>query len=137
MAKSQDRNSNASQNAASDHVDSDGQRKWEQDPIVFSVRDRNIIRNYYRSNDLQLTGQSGTPSPSLKQRLQRNATFPINLQALFEPLMPNLESRLQPLNSNYARGLIGKDVVIIENRSRRIKDIVRNVTGGTQLPAKI
>jgi hypothetical protein len=110
----------------------DGQKKWEHDPILFSVRDLNTIRNYYRSADPKLaprfTKQNGLVSPVLKRPLQRNGIIPAGLQRLVEPLASDLERSLQPLDSNYSRGVIGHNVVIVENRTQRIMDIVRNVT---------
>jgi hypothetical protein len=110
----------------------DGQKKWEHDPILFSVRDRNTIRNHYRGADpklaSRLTKQNTLVSPALKKPLQRNSIIPAGMQRLVEPLAPDLERSLQPLDSSYSRGMIGPDVVIVENRTRRIIDIVRNVT---------
>jgi hypothetical protein len=110
----------------------DGQKKWERDPIPFSVRDRNTIRNYYRSADpklaSRLTKQNSLVSPAVRKPLQRNGIIPVGLQRLVEPLPTELERSLQPLDSSYSRGMIGHDVVIMENRTQRIMDIIRNVT---------
>lgn len=110
----------------------DGQKKWEHDPIPFSLRDRNTIRNYYRSADPKFaprfTKQNGLRSPVSKKPLQRNGIIPVGLQRLVEPLPTELERSLQPLDSSYSRGMIGHDVVIMENRTQRIMDIIRNVT---------
>src|SRR5437879_2347050 len=68
----------------------DGQKKWEHDPILFSVRDRNTICNFYRSADpklaSRLTKQNSLVSPALKKPLQRNGIIPAGLQKLIEPL---------------------------------------------------
>jgi hypothetical protein len=110
----------------------DGQKKWEHDPILFSVRDRTTIRNYYRSVDLKLasrlTKQNGLLSPVPKKTLQRNSIIPAQMRRLVEPLAPELERSLQPLDSSYSRGMIWHGVVIVENRTQRIVDIVRDVT---------
>jgi hypothetical protein len=110
-----------------------GQEKWEHDPIVFSARDRNAIRNYYRGADSKLAPglakPNGALSPALRKPLRRNGTLPAGLQKLLEPLAPDVELRLQALDSNFSRGVIGQDVVILENRTKRIVDIIRNVTG--------
>jgi hypothetical protein len=109
----------------------DGQQKWEHDPIVFSPRDRNAIRNYYRSADSKLapriTKENGIVSPALRKPLQRNSIIPAGVQRLVEPLGSDLERNLQPLDSNYSRGIVGQDVVIVENRTQRIMDIIRGV----------
>jgi hypothetical protein len=109
----------------------DGQQQWEHDPIVFSPRDRKAIRNYYRGADSKLAPrlakQNGLVSPALRKPLQRNGIIPAGLQRLVEPLASDLERGLQPLDSNYSRGIVGQDVVIIENRTQRIVDVIRGV----------
>lgn len=109
-----------------------GQEKWEHDPIEFSARDRNAIRNYYRAANSKLAPglakRHVALSPALRKPLRRNGTLPTGLQKLLEPLAPDVERDLQALDSNYSRGMIGQDVVIVENRTQRIMDIVRDVT---------
>ena len=58
----------------------------------------------------------------------RNGLLPPGLQRRLEPLPDDLERRLQPLYSGYARGVIGQDVVLVEKRTQRIMDIIRNAT---------
>jgi hypothetical protein len=105
-----------------------GQEKWEHDPIVFSVRDRDTIRNYYRGADSKLAHRNGALSPALRKPLRRNGTLPTGLQKLLEPLAGEIESHLQALDSGYSRGMVGQDVVIVENRTQRVMDIIRDVT---------
>ena len=103
--------------------------KWEHDPIVFSPRDRSAIRNYYRgaASNLPpgLTKGNGNLPPGLRKR---NGMLPPGLQKQLQPLPRNVERRLQTLDSGYSRGVFGQDVVIVEDRTQRIMDIIRDVT---------
>jgi hypothetical protein len=108
------------------------EEEWEHDPVVFSARERDAIRNYYRGATSNLSPglaqRNGNRPPGLRKHLQRNGMLPPGLQQRMEPLSGDLERRLQPLYSGYARGMIGQDVVIIENHSQRIMDVIRDVT---------
>lgn len=109
--------------AVSDRGTDAREEEWERDPVAFSARDRDAIRLYYRGAISELS-----PGPVRRMRLQRNGLLPPGLQRRLEPLPDDLERRLQPLYSGYARGVIGQDVVIVESRTQRIMDIIRNVT---------
>lgn len=108
------------------------EEEWEHDPVVFSARERDAIRNYYRGATSNfspgLAQRNGNLPPGLRKHLQRNGMLPPGWQQRLEPLSGDLERRLQPLYSGYARGMIGQDVVIIENSSQRIMDVIRDVT---------
>ena len=103
--------------------------KWEHDPIVFSPRDRNAIRNYYRgaASNLPpgLAKRNGNLPPGLRKR---NGMLPPGLQKRLQPLPRDVERRLQVLDTGYSRGVFGQDVVIVEDRTQRIMDIIRDVT---------
>jgi hypothetical protein len=94
--------------------------KWERDPIVFSPRDRNAIRNYYRGAASNLPSglakRNGNLPPGLRKR---NGMLPPGLQKRLQPLPLDVE-RLQVLDTGYSRGVFGQDVVIVEDRSQRI-----------------
>ena len=103
--------------------------KWEHDPIVFSPRDRNSIRNYYRGAPSNLprglARRNGNLPPGLRKR---NGMLPAGLQKQLQPLPRDVERRLQVLDTGYSRGVFGQDVVIVEDRTQRIMDIIRDVT---------
>jgi hypothetical protein len=106
------------------------EEKWERDPVVFSAQDRDTIRSYYRGATPNPTvGPTKGNNRNLPNHLQRNGLLPPGLQNQLQSLSNDLERQLRPLYSGYTRGLIGHDVVIIESRSRRIMDIIRDVTG--------
>jgi hypothetical protein len=110
-----------------------GQERWEHDPIVFTARDRDAIRNYYRGAAARvphgLAKRNGNLPPGLRKHLYRNGVLPPGLQKRFEPLSENVERHLKALDSGYSRGRIGQDVVIVEDRTQRIMDIIRDVSG--------
>ena len=109
------------------------EEKWERDPIAFNARDRDAIRNYYSDAGSNLAAATGKRSSDLPQRmrkhLQRNGMVPLGWQKRLEPLAADVERNLQALYSGYSRGMIGRDVVIVEDRTQRVMDIIRNVTG--------
>jgi hypothetical protein len=106
------------------------EEKWERDPVVFSARDRDAIRIYYRGATSNLTvGQRKGNGHHLRNHLQRNGLLLPGLQNQLESLSNDLERRLQPLYSGYVRGMIGNDIVIVESRTLRIMDVIRDVTG--------
>jgi hypothetical protein len=109
------------------------EEKWERDPIVFSARDRNTIRNYYSGAGSKLVAgpakRNGYFPRGSEKHLQRNGMLPLGWQKRLEPLPADFEHTLQRLYSGFSRGMIGQDVVIVEDRTHRIMDIIRNVTG--------
>ncbi|HWR15458.1 MAG TPA: hypothetical protein VN577_11565 [Terriglobales bacterium] len=102
------------------------EEKWERDPIVFSAQDRDAIRIYFRDT---ASNPAVGQTKSNGHHLQRNGLLPQRLQNQVRPLSNDLELRLHPLYSGYTRGMIGHDMVIIESRTLRIMDIIRDATG--------
>jgi hypothetical protein len=108
------------------------EEKWERDPMVFTARDRASVRSYYSgatSSLLPQANRSASLPPGPRRRLRRSGIVPSALQKRMDPLPADLEGRLHFLYFGYSRGMIGQDVVIIEDRSQRIMDIIRDVTG--------
>ncbi|MDP9269245.1 MAG: hypothetical protein M3P27_13105 [Acidobacteriota bacterium] len=110
--------------------------KWERDPVTFSARERETIRIHYRAvapglpqrNDFP-PGPPPGPASALRKPLQRNTVLPPRLQQRLQPLALDVERSLKVLPRGYSRGLLGQDVLLVENRTQRIIDIVRDVTG--------
>jgi hypothetical protein len=114
--------------------DSDHDRDGDRQPrisVVFSARDRDIIRDYYhnRYSNLPpgLAKRNGNLPPGLEKHLERDGTLPPGLQKRLTPFPDDLEGRLPRLPSIYRRGTIGVDVVILDRRTQRIVDIVHDV----------
>jgi hypothetical protein len=99
--------------------------------IVFSSRDRDIIRDYYhnRYSNLPpgLAKRDGNLPPGLQKHLERDGTLPPGLQKRLTPFPDDLERQLPRLPSIYRRGTIGVDVVILDRRTQRIVDIVHDI----------
>jgi len=112
---------------------SSAEEVWERDPIAFSARDRATIRRHYRAagqgKPAGASKQAGKLSPGLRKQLRRNALLSPRLQQRLEPLDGEVERTLNPLPWGYSRGLIGKDALIVEGRTQRVMDIIRDVTG--------
>jgi hypothetical protein len=98
---------------------------------IFQQRDRQIIRDYFRSRRTAglppgLAKRGGNLPPGLERQLERNGQLPPGLQKRLEPLPFALERRLGRLPRGYRRGMIGANVVILGPRSR-IADVLYNV----------
>ncbi len=99
--------------------------------IVFSVHDRNVIRDYYRSANSNLppglAKRGGNLPPGLQKHLERDGTLPPGLQKRVQPFPPELERRLPRLPDTYSRVTLGVDILILDRRTQRIMDIVRDI----------
>src|SRR5947207_14315863 len=65
--------------AAKQDENGDREEKWEHDPVVFSARDRDVIRGYYRGAQSNLppglAKRNGNLPPGLRKQLLRNGTL--------------------------------------------------------------
>ena len=97
----------------------------------FDSRDREVITTYYsgRTSNLPpgLAKRGGNLPPGLEKQLERNGTLPPGLQKRVQPCPVELERRLPPLEAGYARGVIGAHVVIYNQSTSVIVDIVKDV----------
>ena len=113
-----------------DQQDHDRSRKVAVS-IVFSTRDREIIRDYYHGHHSSLppglAKRDGNLPPGLQKHLERDGTLPPGLQKRLTPFPDDLERGLPRLPSIYRRGTIGVDVVILDRRTQRIVDIVHDI----------
>ena len=115
-----------------DHEDHDRDRHSQvRISIVFSAREPDIIRDYYRDHDAGLppglAKRRGNLPPGLQKQLQRNGTLPPGLQKRLEPFPDELEGRLPELPHEYERAVIGVDVLILDRRTQRIVDIIHDL----------
>jgi hypothetical protein len=99
--------------------------------IVFSSRDRDIIRDYYngRNSNLPpgLAKRGGNLPPGLQKHLERDGTLPPGLQKRLTPFPADLDRRLPRLPDIYQRGSIGGSVVILDRRTQRIIDVIHDI----------
>jgi hypothetical protein len=99
--------------------------------VVFSTHDREVIRGYYhdRYSNLPpgLAKRGGNLPPGLQKHLERDGTLPPGLQKRVEPFPEDLEVRLPRLPDSYRRVVLGVDIIILDRRTQRIVDIVRDI----------
>lgn len=67
--------------------------------------------------------------PGLQRQLERNGRLPYGLQKRLEPLPPALEARLPKVPDGVKRGVFNGNVIIVEERTSRILDIIKDVIG--------
>jgi hypothetical protein len=63
----------------------------------------------------------------LQKHLERDGTLPPGLQKRVQRFPYELESRLSPLPDGYQRVTLGVDILILDRRTQRIMDIVRDI----------
>jgi hypothetical protein len=99
--------------------------------ILFSVHDRDLIRDYYRDRNSNLppglAKRGGNLPPGLQKHLERDGTLPPGLQKRVQPFPPELERRLPRLPDTYARVTLGVDILILDRRTQRIMDVVHDI----------
>lgn len=101
----------------------DGNNRVE---VVFSDRDRRLIRDYYHRHRLPpgLAKRSSLP-PGLQKQVQRRGQLPPGLRG--ERLPDELEVKLSPLPEGYVRLQVGVDVVLMNTRTRVIVDVIKDI----------
>lgn len=99
--------------------------------IIFSVRDRDTIHNYYQERNSNLppglAKRNGNLPPGLQKHLERDGTLPPGLQKRVQPFPEDLERRLPPLPDTYRRVTLGVDIMILDRRTQRIVDIIHDI----------
>ena len=97
---------------------------------VFTRQEITLVRNYFEQN------RSGLPPglakreqlpPGLQKHLERNGTLPPGLQKKVQPMPLELERRLRQLPTGYRRVVIAGNVILMNEKTAVIYDIVRNV----------
>ena len=99
--------------------------------IVFGVHDREIISKYFRNQYSNLppglAKRNGNLPPGLQKQLERNGTLPPGLQKRLTSFPADLERQLPRLPDIYRRATIGTIAVILDRRTQRIMDVIRDV----------
>jgi hypothetical protein len=85
--------------------------------VRFSAGDRVAIEDFYRKSTPAKTSPGSMP-------LIRGGWLPADIGA--EPLPPALERKLSPLPTSHARQKVGRNVVLIEKKTRVIADVLYN-----------
>jgi hypothetical protein len=96
--------------------------------VSFSSRDLETIRVYFKTvmakEPRSATGYNIAAPPSLP--VERNAWLPPQIARRLKRFPRELEGRLPHLPDNYTRGTIDGDILIVDQRTRRVVDIVHN-----------
>jgi hypothetical protein len=125
QGKGKGHNKQADQDDDRDRGDKPGVR------IVFSVHDRDTIRGYYQDRNSNLppglAKRNGNLPPGLQKHLERDGTLPPGLQKRVQPFPEDLERRLPRLPDTYQRVTLGVDILILDQRTQRIVDIVHDI----------
>jgi hypothetical protein len=97
---------------------------------VFTERDRVLIRGWFHDHLEGLPpglAKRETLPPGLEKHLQERGTLPPGLQKKIEPLPPELERELTRLPTGYRRVIVAGNVILMNEETALIYDIVRNV----------
>lgn len=92
--------------------------------------EREHIRHWFHVNRSSLPPGLATREqlpPGLQRHLQKNGVLPPGLQKKVQPLPAQLEQELPKLPAGYRRYVIVGHVILVEERTAKIIDIVRDV----------
>jgi len=97
--------------------------------VVFTEHERVLVRNWFGNR------RSGLPPglakrdrlpPGLEKQLRERGTLPPGLQKRVQPLPFELERQLHRLPTGYHRVVIGSNVILMNERTSVIYDIIRS-----------
>jgi hypothetical protein len=97
--------------------------------VVFNDYDSHLIREYYRKHLRRLPpglAKRDRLPPGLEKQIVRKGTLPPGLAG--KPLPGELERKLTPLPDGYVRIRVGGDVVLLDERTRVVMDVIYDVT---------
>ena len=97
---------------------------------IFTKEEITLVRGYFHDNRAGLPpglAKRDRLPPGLERQLERNGTLPPGLQKKVQPFPPELERRMRLLPTGYRRVCIAGHVILMNEKTARIYDIVRNV----------
>ena len=97
--------------------------------IVFTQEERTIVGEWYsdgRGLPPGLAKHDRLP-PGLEKHLRERGSLPPGLQKKVAPLPPELEHRMRRLPSGYRRVVIGGNVILMNEKTAVIYDIIRDI----------
>jgi hypothetical protein len=109
-----------------EEIERDGHRDDQDtyDALIFSERDRSIIRAYFnrgrRNLPPGLAKRNGNLPPGLEKQLRANGTLPPGLQKRAEPFPLELTRQLPHLPSGYSRLVVEGRAMTVDINSRII-----------------
>lgn len=99
---------------------------------VFSVQERTVIKDWF-ANPRNLSGlppglaKREKLPPGLERQLKERGKLPPGLQKKIQPLPTDLEKQLRVLPTGWRRVVIAGNVIMMNEKTALIYDIVRNV----------
>jgi hypothetical protein len=104
--------------------------------IMFSTEDRRYIHDYYYRDydDRKKSNRKNLPPglaerdelpPGLQKQIRRNGQLPPGLQGRHLP--HELERRLSPLPPDYVRMQVGRDIVLMNQKTHITVDVIKNI----------
>lgn len=93
--------------------------------VSFNERDRALIHDYYSKQKKKMPPGLAKREGKLPPGLAKRETLPPGLQR--EALPFELERQLTPLPSGYVRLRVERDIVLLDNRTRVIVDVIHGV----------
>ena len=97
--------------------------------IIFTREERTIITNWFRRSPSGLPpglAKRDRLPPGLEKQLRERGTLPPGLQKRVQPLPFELERQLRRLPSGYRRAVIGGNVILMNEETSVIYDIIRD-----------
>ena len=97
---------------------------------VFSAHEVTVIQGYFRTNSSKLPpglAKRDTLPPGLEKQLVKNGKLPPGLQRKIQPLPIELERQLTVLPTGYRRVVIAGNVILMNQTTGLIYDLIRNV----------
>jgi hypothetical protein len=98
--------------------------------IVFTAEERVLIGNWYRGDRSGLPPGLAKPDrlpPGLEKQLRERGTRPPGLQKNIQPFPVDLERQMRRLPTGYRRVVIAGNVILMNEMTAVIYDIIRNV----------
>jgi len=107
--------------------------KEDGHPSSFLPEEQQIILEFFQSHSSGLppglAKRSGNLPPGLQKHLKRNGTLPPGLQKRLQPFPADLERRLPQIPEIWRRVFLGSHVILLDQRTSRILDIIEDVVG--------
>jgi hypothetical protein len=121
----------ATSNAASDPGASAKDKKASSGRSFGSDEEKDLRKWFADSGNLEglppgLAKRESLP-PGLRKQIEKNGTLPPGLEGKLHPLPEELERNLPLLPDGISRVVVDRDVLLVEDATSRIKDIMRDV----------
>ena len=97
---------------------------------IFSSQQRTLITSWFRNSRSNLPpglAKRDRLPPGLEKQLRERGTLPPGLQKRWQPLPGDLDRQLPRLPAGYKRGVVAGHVILMNDKTALIVDIIRNV----------